>query len=124
MVLTDSTRSAQFIYEGLTAWDGEHTAGLDGVAGNEDDFVAPSLAISWTTNYAAHVAAPSTTKYEITFALRPNVTFHDGTSWNAAAAKANFDQIMGGTGAPDGSMALRGMHDWMGFTQSLNGWSI
>ena len=43
---------------------------------------------------------PSTTKYEITFALRSGVTFHDGTPWNAAAAKVNFDQIMGGTGEP------------------------
>ena len=112
------------MYEGLTAWDGEHTEGLDGIAGNDDDFVAPSLAISWTTNYAAHVASPSTTKYEITFNLRPGVTFHDGEPWNAAAAKVNFEQIMGGTGESGGTYALRGMHDWMGFTQQLDGWSV
>ncbi len=88
------------MYEGLTAWDGEHTEGVDGIAGTDDDFVAASLAASWRTNYDAHVAAPSTTKYEITFALRSGVTFHDGTPWNAAAAKVNFDQIMGGTGEP------------------------
>ena len=76
--------------------------------------MAASLATSWTTNYAAHVAAPSTTKYEITFALRSGVTFHDGTPWNAAAAKVNFDQIMGGNGALGGPKALRGMHDWLG----------
>ena len=115
---------AQFVYEGLTAWDGEHTEGLDGIAGNDDDFVAASLATSWTTNYAAHVAAPSTTKYEITFTLRSGVTFHDGEPWNAAAAKVNFDQIMGGTGEPGGPKALKGMHDWMGFTQQLDGWSV
>ena len=86
--------------------------------------MAPSLAESWTTNYAAHVASPSTTKYEITFNLRPGVTFHDGEPWNAAAAKVNFDQIMGGTGALGGPKALKGMHDWMGFTQQLDGWSV
>ena len=97
---------------------------MDGIAGNDDDFVAASLATSWTTNYAAHVAAPSTTMYEITFVLRSGVTFHDGTPWNAAAAKTNFDQIMGGTGEPGGTKALIGMHDWMGFTQQLDGWSV
>lgn len=112
------------MYEGLTAWDGEHDKGLDGVAGNDDDFVAPSLAESWTTNYDAHVASPSATKYEITFKLRPGVTFHDGEPWNAAAAKVNFEQIMGGTGESGGTYALRGMHDWMGFTQQLDGWSV
>ena len=86
--------------------------------------MAASLATSWTTNYAAHVAAPSTTKYEITFTLRSGVTFHDGEPWNAAAAKTNFDQIMGGTGALGGPKALKGMHDWMGFTQQLDGWSV
>ena len=112
------------MYEGLTAWDGEHDKGQDGIAGNDDDFVAPSLAESWTTNYDAHVAAPSTTKYEITFNLRPGVTFHDGEPWNAAAAKVNFEQIMGGTGASGGTYALKGMHDWMGFTQQLDGWTV
>ena len=86
--------------------------------------MAPSLAESWTTNYAAHVASPSTTKYEITFNLRPGVTFHDGEPWNAAAAKVNFEQIMGGTGASGGTYALKGMHDWMGFTQQLDGWTV
>ena len=62
--------------------------------------------------------------YEITFVLRSGVTFHDGTPWNAAAAKTNFDQIMGGTGEPGGTKALKGMHDWMGFTQQLDGWSV
>ncbi len=49
-----------FIYEGLTAWDGAHPNGMDGVAGNDDDFVQAALALSWTTNYAAVVADGST----------------------------------------------------------------
>ena len=75
--------------------------------------MAPSLASSWSTNYADVVADPDT-KYEITFTLTSNVKFHDGTDWNADAAKVNFDQIMGGNGAPGGPKALRGMHDWLG----------
>ena len=66
-----------FIFEGLVAWDGEETQGVDGVVGTDDDFVQPSLAISWLTNYD-DVAAGTTTKYEITFTLREGVTFHDG----------------------------------------------
>ena len=118
-----------FIYEGLTEWDGEHTSGADGIAGNDDDFVKPSLATSWTTNYDALVAGTET-RYEITFTLRQGVTFHDGQPWNAAACKTNFDHIMGGDGVgPPPSYgngkngwALTGLHDWMGFTQQTYGW--
>ena len=31
---------------------------------------------------------------------------------------------MGGDGSPGGLKAMVGMHDWIGFTQSLDGWSI
>ena len=75
--------------------------------------MAPSLASSWSTNYADVVVDPDT-KYEITFTLTSNVKFHDGTDWNADAAKVNFDQIMGGNGALGGPKALKGMHDWLG----------
>lgn len=115
--------SNDFVFEGLTAWDGEHTEGVDGVSGTDDDFVAPSLASSWVTNYATVEAAP-TTPYEITFTLQSGVKFHDGSTWDAAAAKANFDQIMGGNGEPGGTKAMVGMHDWLGFTQSLDAWSV
>ena len=118
-----------FIYEGLTEWDGEHTEGVDGIAGTDDDFVKPSLAASWTTNYDALVAGTAT-RYEITFTLRSGVTFHDGAAWDAAACKTNFDHIMGGDGVGPpptyGSgkqgWALTGLHDWMGFTQQVYGW--
>ena len=119
-----------FIYEGLTEWDGEHTEGVDGIAGTDDDFVKPSLAASWTTNYDDLVAGTAT-RYEITFTLRSGVTFHDGAAWDAAACKTNFDHIMGGDGVgpPPGygskgksGWALTGLHDWMGFTQHVYGW--
>ena len=32
--------------------------------------------------------------------------------------------VAGGTGVIGAPMAMRGMHDWLGFTQSLAGWSI
>lgn len=115
--------SNDFIYEGLTAWDGDDTDGLDGIAGTDDDWVKPSLAIRWSTNFAAVQASPAT-PYEITFTLRSGVTFHDGTPWNAAAAKANFDQIMGSDGLSTSRKMLVGMHDWLGFTQSLDSWAV
>ena len=34
----------------------------------------------------------------------------------------NFDQIMGGTGVIGSTKVLRGMHDWLGFTQQLDAW--
>ena len=104
--------------------------GIDAkIAGTDDDFVKPSLATSWTTNYDALVAGTAT-RYEITFTLRSGVTFHDGEPWNAAACKTNFDHIMGGDGVGPpptyGSgkqgWALTGLHDWMGFTQQVYGW--
>lgn len=49
-----------------------------------DGAVVPNLATSWSVNADA-------TSY--TFELRPNVKFHDGTPFNAAAVKANFDRV-------------------------------
>jgi len=112
-----------FIYEGLVAWDPADATGIDGITGNMDDFIKGSLAESWSTNYDAAVA-DSSTKFEITFNLRAGVTFHDGEAWNAAACKANIDQIMGGDGSSGGVKAMMGMHDWLGFTQNLDGWSV
>jgi peptide/nickel transport system substrate-binding protein len=44
----------------------------------------PSLATEWS-------ASSDGLKY--TFKMRPNVTFHDGTPWDAAAAKFNIDRV-------------------------------
>ena len=46
--------------------------------------IVPALAESWTVS-------PDGTQY--TFKLRPSVTFHDGTSVDAAAIKFNFDRF-------------------------------
>jgi len=57
------------VYEGLVAWN--------------DDFsqLVPSLATSWSSNADAT---------EWTFNLRDGVTFHDGTPFDSAAAKATI----------------------------------
>ena len=112
--------TSDFIYEGLVEWDATHPNGEDGTAGNEDDFVKPVLAISWTANSPA----TSSDAYTIDFTLRSGVTFHDGSAWDAAACKANFDQILGGDGSPGGVKAMLGIHDWLGFTQSIDGWEV
>jgi peptide/nickel transport system substrate-binding protein len=44
----------------------------------------PSLATEWTA---------SDDGLTYTFKLRPNVTFHDGTAWDADAAKFNIDRV-------------------------------
>lgn len=47
--------------------------------------VLPGLAESWEWN---------DDETEIVFTLRPGVTFHDGSEWNAEVAKWNFDLMM------------------------------
>ena len=112
--------TSDFIFEGLVEWDGLHTTGVDNVAGNEDDFVKPALAASWTHNKAA-VKNGSATVFDITFTLRPGVTFHDGSVWDAAACKANFDLIMGSDGTYGAKKAMKGMHDWLGYARKSGG---
>jgi peptide/nickel transport system substrate-binding protein len=51
----------------------------------DDQSVAPWLATSWEIS-------PDRRQY--TFNLRPDVVFHDGTEFDAAAVKANFDRIL------------------------------
>ena len=54
-------------------------------AGAERAPLAPALAESWDI---------SDDKKVYTFHLRGGVKFHDGTPWNAAAAKFNFDRLL------------------------------
>lgn len=55
------------------------------VSQNEDGSFSPWLATSWSTS-------PDQLTY--TFELRDDVTFSDGTRFDAAAVKANFDHIV------------------------------
>lgn len=65
------------IYDGLTRWDLSQ--------GTTAPKVVPGLATGWTV-------APDGVTW--TFKLRPNVTFTDGTPWNADAAIFNFDRYV------------------------------
>lgn len=63
--------------------------------------IQPALAESWK-------ASPD--GKAVTFQLRQGVQFSDGTPFNAAAAKANFDQIL----------QNRKEHDWLGLVQAID----
>ncbi|MFF1831412.1 ABC transporter substrate-binding protein [Paenarthrobacter sp. NPDC058040] len=69
----------------------------------ESGDIKPWLAESWETN---------SNLTEFTFHLRKDVTFSDGTPFNAAAVKANFDQYVRGDKAlginPNGAPLLPG----------------
>ena len=75
-------RVVRYIYEPLTQQD-------------ESGKITPALAVSWTL---------SNDKKTWTFKLRPNVKFHDGTPFNAAAVKFTFDRLVDkATGSPRAS---------------------
>jgi len=64
------------LYDGFTKFDLKQST--------EVPKVVPDLAESWTVT-------PDASTW--TFKLRPGVTFHDGTPWNADAAVFNFDRF-------------------------------
>ena len=66
-----------------------------------DGIVGPWLATAWTISDDGRT-------YD--FTLRPGVTFSDGTSFDAAAVKANFDAIL----------ANRARHDWLDLTRQID----
>ena len=106
-----------WVFEGLTSWD-PNSVGADGIAGTADDGVVGALAISWITNYDI-VARDANAPYVITFMLRTDVRFHDGTAWNAEAAKLNFDHILGGA-----TKSFAGFHDWYALPGALQSWAV
>jgi ABC-type transport system substrate-binding protein len=69
------------VFNGLVTW-----------ANPEDPEIVPDLATAWTT---------SEDGLQWTFTLRDDVTFHDGTPFNAEAVKFNLDRLLAeGTGSP------------------------
>jgi len=66
---------ANQLYDGLTRFDLTH--------GDQIPAIVPDLATSWQ---------PNADLTSWTFHLRPNVTFHDGTPWNADAAIFNLQR--------------------------------
>src|SRR6266851_5337027 len=79
--------TVSLIYDSLTVMD-------------MDKSIKPLLAESWDIS-------PDATLY--TFKLRSGVTFHDGTPFNAAAVKFNFDRIMDPNAGARGAAGLRGL---------------
>jgi ABC-type transport system substrate-binding protein len=106
-----------FVFEGLVAWNSS-SLGVDAKKGTLDDGVVPALAASWTTT-------ATDSGMEITFKLTPDVTFHDGEKWDAAAAVINFDHIMGCKGGCIGEKKASrgGFHDWWGLGGAIKSWS-
>ena len=72
--------------------------------------ILPSLAVSWI------VEDLSSGGQQYTFMLRQNVTFHDGTPWDCAAAKLNFDHVLA---AP---LTTGDYHGWYGLPGAIDGW--
>ncbi len=69
-----------------------------------DASLHPALAVSWE---------PNADYSEFTFNLRTDVTFHDGTPFNAAAVKASFDHIMSDTVLESGGKTLLQDHSYV-----------
>jgi nickel transport system substrate-binding protein len=67
----------------------------------DDGTIEPWLATAWTISRDGRT-------YD--FALRPGVTFSDGTPFDAAAVKANFDAIL----------ANRSRHAWLDLTRQID----
>lgn len=85
-----------WVYEGLVAY-------------GQDGEITPALATSWKTE-----DTPSGGN-RVTFTLREGVKFHDGSAWNCAAAKLNFDHVL--------SDVVKQRHQWYGTTRQLTSWS-
>jgi len=88
---------SNWIYEGLVHY-------------GENGVIMPALATSWT---ASDVAGGGK-KYR--FMLRPGVKFHDGTNFNCAAVKLNFDHVLQ---PPLNSEK----HGWYHLPQHITSWS-
>src|ERR1700723_3863250 len=66
------------MYEGLTAWDLS--------SADKPSVLIPGLATEW--------AVDATDKKKWTFKLRPGVTFHDGSPFNADAVIWNVEKVL------------------------------
>ena len=86
-----------WVYEGLVEYG----------AGGE---ILPSLATSWTVESEGEGQT-------YTFALRQGVTFHDGATWNCAAAKLNLDHVF------VEPLTTGDWHGWYGLPGQLTSWT-
>ena len=93
--------ASNWVYEGLVAY-------------SSTDGVIPALAQSWTIT---DLTGADAGKQQITFTLRSGVKFHDGTEWNCAAAKLNFDHVFHPAFLNDN------WHGWYQLPLVLDSWS-
>ena len=87
--------ASDWMYEGLVRY------GSDGE-------IIPALASSWNEETTAE-------GQRVTFQLRENVFFHDGSEWNCTVAKLNMDHILSDT--------VRARHSWYGTPTHLKSWT-
>ena len=85
-----------WIYEGLVGY-------------GQDGEILPVLATEWVLE-----DLPSGGR-RYTFTLRQGVKFHDGSDWNCAVAKLNFDHVL--------SETVKQRHQWYGTPQKLTSWT-
>lgn len=84
-----------WVYEGLLSY-------------GQDGAIEPGLAESWDEIYLEEGGQ------RVTFQLRQGVKFHDGTDFNCAAVKLNFDHVL--------HEVVRERHSWHGTPQVLSNW--
>ncbi len=84
-----------WIYEGLVTY-------------GQDGEISPALATSWVTE-------PAGDGQRVTFQLRKDVKFHDGTDWNCDAAVLNFNHVLSDT--------VKQRHQWFGAGKYLTSWT-
>jgi len=77
----------------------------------ENGEIVPALATSW------EVADTTDGGEEYRITLRTGVKFHDGTDWNCAAAKMNFDHVL------QPPLATADWHGWYHLPLHTTGWS-
>ena len=87
-----------WVYEGLVSY-------------GQNGQIIPALAKTWTI--ADTVGGPGET---FSFQLREGVSFHDGTPWNCAAAKLNFDHVFAG------ALRTTEWHGWYGLPLTIDSW--
>ncbi|KAL3922389.1 MAG: hypothetical protein SGARI_006464, partial [Bacillariaceae sp.] len=84
-----------WLYEGLVSY-------------GQDGEIQPALATTWTTEEVDGAGQ------RVTFTLRQGVKFHDGTDFDCAAVKLNFDHVL--------SDSASQRHSWLGAVKVMENW--
>ncbi|KAG7369619.1 nickel-binding periplasmic protein precursor [Nitzschia inconspicua] len=84
-----------WLYEGLVSY-------------GQDGEIQPALATSWLTEEIVGAGQ------RVIFTLREGVKFHDGSDFDCASVKLNFDHVL--------SESARQRHSWLGAVQAMEKW--